>query len=162
MSDPLSPVRLLLVEDDPGDELLIQTALRECAARVDVTVVPDGVEALAYLRRQGDYADAAPPDLVLLDLKLPRKGGMEVLAEMKNDPALRRTPVVILTTSFAPEDIARAYDLQASAYLTKPEDLHEYQRLMAALSDFWLGVMTFPTREDEGNPRLAGQPHSYL
>lgn len=146
MSETRSSVRVLLVEDDPGDELLVRTALRDSTTAVEVAVVPDGVEALAYLRRQGNYADAALPDLVLLDLKLPRKGGMAVLEEMKNDPELRRTPVVILSTAFTPEDVVNAYDLQASAYLVKPGDLQEYQKLMAALREFCLGVMKFPPR----------------
>ena len=146
MSQALYPVRVLLVEDDPGDELLVRTALDEATTSVELAVVEDGVEALAYLRRQGPYANVTFPDLVLLDLKLPRKSGMEVLEEMKNDPALRRTPVVILTTSYTPEDVINAYDLQASAYLSKPDDLQEYQKVMVALREFCLGVMKFPPR----------------
>jgi CheY-like chemotaxis protein len=146
MSQTLLPVRVLLVEDDPGDELLVRTALGEASTAVDLAVVADGVEALAYLRREGPYAKVTFPDLVLLDLKLPRKSGLEVLEEMKNDPALRRTPVVILTTSYTPEDVINAYDLQASAYLSKPDDLQQYQKVMIALREFCLGVMKFPPR----------------
>jgi CheY-like chemotaxis protein len=153
MADALLSVQVLLVEDDPGDELLVTAALREATTPVDVAVVPDGVEALAYLRRQGVYAHAACPDLVLLDLKLPKKSGLEVLEEMKNDPALRRTPVVILTTSFTPEDIVKAYDLQASAYLTKPEDLAEFEKVVTALREFCLGVMKFPPRQEPAKPQ---------
>jgi CheY-like chemotaxis protein len=146
MGDALVPKKVLLVEDDPGDELLVRAAVAEATTPVVLAVVPDGVHALAYLRRQDPYAAAVIPDLVLLDLKLPRKGGLEVLEEMKNDPALRRTPVVILTTSFTPEDVIRAYDLQASAYLVKPEELGEHEKVMRALREFCLGVMTFPPR----------------
>lgn len=155
MSDNVSPVHVLLVEDDAGDELLVSSAMSESPTPVELTVIPDGVEALAYLRRQGRYADAVYPDLVLLDLKLPRKGGMEVLEEMKKDPALRRTPVIILTTSYTREDVIRAYDLQASAYLTKPEDLPEYKHVMARLNEFCLGVMKFPPREEQATSRSA-------
>lgn len=155
MNDSFFPVHVLLVEDDEGDELLVLTALGESEMPVEVVVVPDGVEALAYLRRQGRYAEVPFPDLVLLDLKLPRKGGLEVLEEMKNDPALRRTPVIILTTSYTPEDVVRAYDLQASAYLTKPDDLGEYQQVMKTLTEFCLGVMRFPERQEEAAPQTS-------
>ena len=147
MHDTFFPVHVLLVEDDPGDELLVSAALAEATTPVELAVVPDGVEALAYLRRQGRYADAVFPDLVLLDLKLPRKSGMEVLEEIKSDPSLRRTPVVVLTTSFTPEDVIRAYDLQASAFLTKPDDLREYEKVVTALREFCLGVMKYPPSE---------------
>ncbi len=146
------PVRVLLVEDNPGDELLVRTALAEATVPAEVALVPDGVKALEYLRRQGRYTGAVRPDLVLLDLKLPRKSGLEVLEEMKNDPALAAIPVVILTTSFTPGDVNRAYDLQASAYLTKPEDLGEYEKVMGALREFCLGVMRFPPRQDPPPP----------
>jgi CheY-like chemotaxis protein len=106
--------------------------------------VTDGVEALAYLRGEGDYAGERRPDLILLDLKMPRKGGLEVLAEMKADPELRQIPVIVLTTSDAPEDILKAYDLQTSCYVTKPSDLAEFRRVMNSVKEFCLTVVRLP------------------
>jgi CheY-like chemotaxis protein len=141
------PVEILLVEDDPADVQLAQEGLREGGVPSRLWVVEDGVEALAFLRRQGKYAAATRPDLVLLDLKMPKRGGLEVLAEIKADRALRRIPVMVLTTSDAPEDILRAYDLQASWYITKPSDLDEFQRVMNSIKDFCLTVVKLPPRE---------------
>jgi CheY-like chemotaxis protein len=140
-------VEILLVEDDPADVQLAQEGLHEGGVPSRLWVVEDGVEALAFLRRQGKYAAAARPDLILLDLKMPKRGGLEVLAEIKADRALRRIPVMVLTTSDAPEDILRAYDLQASWYITKPSDLDEFHRVMNSIKDFCLTVVKLPPRE---------------
>jgi CheY-like chemotaxis protein len=140
------PVEILLVDDDPEDVELAREALREGKVPSRVNVVKDGVEALAYLRGQGEYAAAVLPDLILLDLKMPRKGGLEVLAEVKADEALRGIPVIVLTTSDAPEDVLRAYDLQASLYVTKPSDLEEFDRVMNSITDFCLTVVKLPPR----------------
>jgi len=142
-----SSVVVLLVEDDPADVQLVREALQESRVPVHLHVVDDGVEALAYLRGQGVYADALLPDLILLDLKMPRKSGLEVLTEIKAGEMLRRIPVIILTTSDDPEDVLRAYDLQASAYITKPSDLDEFERVMSTIKDFCLTVVKLPPRE---------------
>lgn len=142
-----SPVEILLVEDDSADVQLAEEGLRAGGVPSRLWVVEDGIEALAFLRRQGRYADAVRPDLILLDLKMPKRGGLEVLAEIKAEPSLRRIPVVVLTTSDAAEDILRAYDLQASSYITKPPDLKEFQRVMSAITEFCLTVVKLPPRE---------------
>lgn len=146
MSDgvPGRPVELLLVEDNPGDVELTREALEEARVRNRLAVVEDGVEALAYLRREGRYAGAPRPDLVLLDLNLPRKDGREVLAEIKADPELRRIPVVVLTTSEAEKDVLGAYDLYASAYIVKPVDLDQFLGVVRSVEGFWLTVVKFP------------------
>jgi CheY-like chemotaxis protein len=140
------PVEILLVDDDPADVQLTQEALQEGRVPSRVNVVGDGEEALAYLRGEGEYATALLPDLILLDLKMPRKSGLELLAEIKADDALRRIPVIVLTTSDAPEDILKAYDLQASCYITKPSDLDEFQRVMDSMREFCLTVVRLPPR----------------
>ena len=140
------PLEILLVEDDPADIRLIEEGLRESALPSNLNVVKDGVEALAYLRGEGPYTAALLPDLMLLDLKMPKKGGLEVLAEIKADSTLRRIPVIVLTTSDAPEDILRAYDLHANLYITKPEDLDEFDRFMGMIRDFCLTVVKLPPR----------------
>jgi CheY-like chemotaxis protein len=145
-TNPAQTVEILLVDDDPADADLVQEALRESAVPSQVNVVPDGTEALAYLRGQGPYAAAILPDLILLDLKMPRKSGLDVLAEIKADEALRRIPVILLTRSDAPEDILKAYDLQASCYITKPQDLEEFQRVMNTLKEFCLTIVKLPPR----------------
>jgi two-component system response regulator len=141
------PVEILLVEDDPDDEGLAQEALRDSPVPVYLNVVEDGEAALTYLRGEGEYKDAILPDLILLDLKMPKKGGLEVLAEIKADPALRRIPVIVLTTSDSPQDTLRAYDLQASCYITKPADLKEFHRVMNSIKDFCLTVVKLPPRD---------------
>jgi two-component system, chemotaxis family, response regulator Rcp1 len=138
------PVEILLVEDNPGDVRLTIEALKEGRVSNRVTVVGDGEEALACLRKQGKYAHAARPDLVLLDLNLPRKGGQEVLAEVKADPDLRRIPVVVLTTSQAEQDILRSYDLNANCYITKPVELGQFLAVVRSIEDFWLTVVKLP------------------
>jgi CheY-like chemotaxis protein len=139
-----SPVEILLVEDDSADVQLAEEGLRAGGVPSRLWVVEDGIEALAFLRRQGRYANAVRPDLILLDLKMPKLGGLGVLAEIKAEPSLRRIPVVVLTTSDAPEDILRAYDLQASSYITKPPDLKEFQRVMRAITEYCLTVVKLP------------------
>lgn len=138
------PIEILLVEDNPGDVRLTQEALKEGKVRNRMQVVGDGVEAMAYLRREGRYADAARPDLVLLDLNLPRKDGREVLAEIKGDDALKVIPVVVLTTSSAEEDVLRSYNLHANCYIVKPVDLDQFIRAVKYIDDFWLTVVKLP------------------
>ena len=138
------PIEILLIEDNPGDVELTQEALQDAKVRNKLSAVGDGEQALAYLRRQGEYATAARPDLILLDLNLPRKDGREVLAEIKRDPALRRIPVVILTTSQAEQDILRSYDLNANCYVTKPVDLDQFLHVVRSIEDFWLVIVKLP------------------
>ena len=138
------PIIILLVEDSPADVRLTREALKDAKVVNTLQVVPDGIEAMAYLHREGSKAQAPRPDLILLDLNLPRKDGREVLAEIKQDDALKRIPVVILTTSKAEEDIIRSYNLRANAYVTKPVGLQEFLRVIRALEEFWLAVVTFP------------------
>jgi two-component system, chemotaxis family, response regulator Rcp1 len=138
------PVEILLVEDNPGDARLAFEALREAKVRNNLNWVANGVDAMAFLRREGRYAAAVRPDLVLLDLNLPKKDGREVLAEIKNDGQLRRIPVVILTTSQAEEDIVRAYHLNANSYITKPVDLEQFIRVVQVIDNFWLTIVELP------------------
>ena len=140
-------VEVLLVEDNPGDVRLTKEALKEGRILNHVNVVGDGVEALSYLRRQGSHAAAVRPDLILLDLNLPKKNGREVLAEIKADPDLRRIPVVVLTTSSAEEDILKTYDLHANCYITKPVDLEQFMRVVKSIEDFWVTVVRLPSEE---------------
>ena len=135
------PIEILLVEDNPGDVRLTVEALRESKMRNNnMSVVGDGVEALAFLRREGKYADAPRPDLILLDLNLPRKGGHEVLAEIRADEELTRIPVVVLTASEAERDITRAYDLHADCYITKSFDLDQFVVVVKSIEDFWVTI----------------------
>jgi chemotaxis family two-component system response regulator Rcp1 len=131
-------MQILLVEDNPGDVRLTREALSESGRTPKLAVAPDGVEALAYLRREGAYADAVRPDVILLDLNLPRKDGREVLAEIKGDRDLRRIPVVVLSSSEADEDIARSYDLHANCYVRKPTDYEAYLAAVRSIEEFWL------------------------
>ena len=144
MAGSFRPIEILLVEDNPGDARLTIEAMREAKMRNRMHVVEDGVEAMAFLRRQGRYGEAPRPDLILLDLNLPRKDGREVLAEVKADPALKRIPVVILTTSRAEEDVLRAYDLHANCYVTKPVDLAQFMKIVSQIDEFWVKVVTLP------------------
>jgi len=145
MREPgVKPIEILLVEDNPGDVRLTLEALKEGKVRNNMSVVPDGVEALAFLRRQGKYSEAPRPDLILLDLNLPKKDGREVLGEIKQDEALKRIPVVVLTTSKAEEDILRSYDLYANCYITKPVDLERFFTVVKSIEDFWLTVVKLP------------------
>ncbi len=138
------PVEILLVEDNPGDARLTQEALRDGRVYNKLTVVPDGVEAMAYLRREGRYAEARQPDLILLDLNLPKKDGREVLQEIKADERLRRIPVVVLTSSNAEQDVLKSYGLHANCYVTKPVDLDQFIGAVKAIENFWLTVVTLP------------------
>ena len=137
-------IEILLVEDNVGDVRLTREALRDGKARSNLSVVSDGVEALAFLRREGDHHDAPRPELILLDLNLPRKDGRQVLAEIKSDPTLKMIPVVILTTSAAEEDVLRSYDLHANAYIKKPVDFDQFLRVVQAVEEFWLTLVTLP------------------
>lgn len=138
------PIEILLVEDNPGDVRLTQEAFRENKIRNKLSVVNDGEQALAFLRRQGDYANVARPGLILLDLNLPRVDGREVLAQIKSDPELRHIPVVILTTSQAEEDIVKSYALHANCYITKPVDLKRFMQVVKEVEHFWLSVVNLP------------------
>ncbi|MCY3957372.1 MAG: response regulator [Chloroflexi bacterium] len=139
-----APIEILLVEDNPGDVRLTQEAVREAKIRNTLNVVNDGEQAIAYVRRQGEYADRPRPDLILLDLNLPRKDGREVLQDLKCDPDLHRIPVVVLTSSEAEQDILRTYDLYANAYVTKPVDLEQFMRVVSSIQDFWLNIVKLP------------------
>jgi CheY-like chemotaxis protein len=141
------PVEVLLVEDNPGDVRLMRESLRDGKVHVRLTVAADGEEALALLRREGPYAGAARPDLILLDLNLPRKDGREVLAEIKADPRLHRIPVVVLTSSQAETDIAISYDLNANCYVTKPVGLQQFMAVVRSIEEFWLSVVKLPSGE---------------
>lgn len=140
-------IQVLLVEDNPGDVRLTKEALKEGKLLNQLTVVGDGVEALLFLRKEGKYADAIQPELILLDLNLPKKDGREVLAEIKADPKLRRIPVVVLTTSSAEEDIVKIYDLHANCYITKPVDLEQFMGVVKSIEDFWVSVVKLPSHE---------------
>jgi two-component system, chemotaxis family, response regulator Rcp1 len=138
------PLGVLLVEDDPGDVMIAQEALKASQLTSRLSVVNDGMEAMAYLRRTDQYADAERPDLILLDLNLPKKSGHEVLAEVKADPALRKIPVVVLTTSGAAEDVLRSYDLHANVFVTKPVDFDHFTSVIKQIDDFFLTVAQLP------------------
>ena len=138
------PIELLIIENNPGDVDLIRAALRRCKSAVNATVARNGVQALAMLRRQREYAQAPRPDMILLDLNLPMKSGTEVLAEIKQDPELRRIPVAILTSSQAEEDVLQAYDLHANCFLTKPMDLAQFRRVVQCIDDFWFSAARLP------------------
>jgi CheY-like chemotaxis protein len=140
-------VELLLVEDSPGDVRLTIEAFKEGRVLNHLTVAKDGEEAIAILRRQDPYANAARPDLILLDLNLPRKGGLEVLAEIKEDPDLKLIPVVVLTTSQAEQDVLRTYQLHANCYIVKPVDLNQFMTVVHAIKSFWLALVELPPRE---------------
>ena len=148
MSDN-KPLDILLVEDNPADVRLTQEAFRDGKIRNNLLAVKDGVEALEFLRRRGRYADAVRPDLILLDLNLPRKDGREVLAEIKSDPALRRIPVVVLTTSRAEMDIVKSYNLHANCYIVKPVDLDQFVGVVKSIDNFWLTAVTLPPEDGE-------------
>jgi two-component system, chemotaxis family, response regulator Rcp1 len=147
-SHPLSdPIEILLVEDNPGDVELTREALHDSKVHMRLSVVNDGVDALAFLRREGPHADAPRPDLILLDLNLPKKDGRAVLADVKGDPSLRHIPVVILTSSQAEQDILRAYDLHANCYVTKPVDLDQFITIVRSIEQFWFTVVKLPHAE---------------
>jgi CheY-like chemotaxis protein len=147
MPEPSSTsIEVLLVEDDPGDVLMTQEAFADYKIANRLTVVSNGEDAIAYLRKEGRFADVQTPDLVLLDLNLPRRDGREVLREVKGDPELRRIPIVVLTTSDAEEDILASYDLHANAYVRKPVDFEQFVAAVRAIDDFFITVVRLPGR----------------
>ncbi len=139
-------VEILLVEDNPGDVRLTQEVFKEAKILNHLNVVGDGVDAMAFLRREGGYADVVRPDIVLLDLNLPRKSGRDVLEEIKGDPALRNIPIVVLTTSRAEQDVLSAYEHHANCYITKPVGLEQFVEIVGSISQFWLSIVELPAR----------------
>ena len=142
----MSAPAILLVEDNAGDVRLTREALREAEVTVDLVAVPDGEQAMAFLRHEGEHAEAVRPDLILLDLNLPKKNGLEVLEEVKGDPTLRRVPVIMLTTSSSERDIAACYDRGVNCYVVKPLELDDFTALIGAINRFWLEVAQLPPR----------------
>ncbi len=140
------PIEILLVEDNPADARLTIEAVRDSKVQNNLALIGDGVEALAYLRNVGKYAGAVRPDLIILDLNLPKKDGREVLAEIKRDPELKTIPVVIMTVSKDEEDILKSYDLHASCYVTKPVDFYQFLKVIKSIEDFWLTIVKFPPK----------------
>jgi CheY-like chemotaxis protein len=158
------PIEILLVEDNPGDVELTAEALRAGKISNQMNVVEDGESAMAFLRKQGGYAGTPFPDVILLDLNLPRKDGREVLEEIKADPQLKKIPVIILTTSQAEEDILRAYNLAANCYITKPVDLDQFTKVVQAIEEFWFTVVKLPPNMSShegasGTPGAIDKPH---
>lgn len=144
----INPIEILLVEDNPADVRLTREALKEEKLVINLSVVTDGVEALDFLRQRGAYSDAPRPDLVLLDLNLPRMDGREVLSEMKNDKQLRSIPVVVLTVSSAERDVLETYALHANCFITKPIDLYQFSHVVKSIQDFWLTIVKLPPRTE--------------
>ncbi len=138
------PIEILLVEDNPGDVRLTREALKDSKLNNNLHVVNDGLEALAFLRKEGKYINAPRPDLILLDLNLPKKNGRDVLTEIKEDPDLKRIPVVILTTSSAEEDIIKSYNSHANCYITKPVDFEQFIKVVKKIEDFWFTIVKLP------------------
>ncbi len=138
------PIEILLVEDNPGDARLVVEALKDGKVRNNLTIVEDGLEAMAFLRKEGKYKNEPRPNLILLDLNLPKKDGREVLKEIKSDEALKRIPVVALTTSHAEEDIMKTYNFHVNCYVTKPVDLDKFIKIVKSIEDFWLAIVTLP------------------
>jgi two-component system, chemotaxis family, response regulator Rcp1 len=141
----MTPAEILLIEDNPADVRLTREALREAKVANKLTVVGDGVDALAYLRREGQHAGVAPPDLILLDLNLPKKDGRQVLAEIKADEDLKRIPVVVLTTSKADEDVFQTYGLHANCYICKPVDFEQFIKIVNSIEEFWFTMVKLPS-----------------
>jgi len=142
----VQPIVILLVEDEPGDSYLTIEALKSAKILNRVHLVEDGVQAMAFLQREAPYTDATRPDLILLDLNLPRKDGRQVLAEIKHNPSLNSIPVVVLTTSSADEDVLQSYNLRANCYITKPVDLEQFMTVVKATQEFWLSIVKLPPR----------------
>ncbi len=138
------PIEILLIEDNPGDVRLTREALKDAKVLNNLYVASDGIEGLAFLNRQGEFKNAIRPHLILLDLNLPKKDGLEVLAEIKAHPDLKRIPVVVLTTSKAEEDILMTYQMHANCYITKPVDLEKFIEVISAIEDFWLSIVKLP------------------
>jgi len=139
------PADFLLVEDNPGDVRLTQEALKNHKVKNNLHVVTDGEEAIAFLRKQGKYKDAPRPDIILLDLNLPKKDGREVLAEIKSDPLLKAIPVVVITSSEAEQDIIKSYNLNANCYVTKPVNFDQFIKVVQSINDFWLTIVKLPS-----------------
>ena len=146
----MQKINVLVVEDSPGDARLISEAFKETQIKADISVVQDGVDAMSFLRREGQYADELRPDLILLDLNLPRKDGREVLLEIKHSPTFRQIPVLILTTSNRPQDIRFSYENHANSYIVKPADMDTFFLVVKNLEDFWFHVAKLPSYK---NPR---------
>ncbi|MGC2360408.1 MAG: response regulator [Thermoplasmata archaeon] len=140
------PVQILIVEDNPADARLVREVMRDSKVLNEIQWVPDGVEAIAFLRHQGKYASAPRPNLIFLDLNMPRKDGREVLTEIKADESLRRIPIVVMTSSQAEEDIARAYDQHANCYVRKPIDFQQFHEVVKSLETFWFATVELPSR----------------
>jgi chemotaxis family two-component system response regulator Rcp1 len=149
------PVEILMVEDNPGDVRLTRECFRDAGTAIHLHVAVDGVEAMQFLRREGMHADAPRPDLILLDLNLPKMDGREVLAHIKRDDELKAIPTIILTTSDAEADIVRSYQLQANCYLNKPVQLDAFESLVRSISDFWLTKVQFPNRGDSSEKHFG-------
>jgi two-component system, chemotaxis family, response regulator Rcp1 len=145
------PIEIMMVEDNPGDVLLTREALKEAKVANNLSVLGDGEQAMQFLRREGPYANATRPDLILLDLNLPRKDGREVLAEIRADPQLHLIPVVVLTSSKAEQDIVKMYELRANCYVVKPVDFQNLMQVVKSIESFWLTVVVFPPN--------GGRPH---
>ncbi len=141
-----SPIEILLVEDNPGDVRLTQEVLKEGKVHNKLSIVENGVQAISFLRKENEFKDAPTPDLILLDLNLPKKDGREVLLDIKKDTELKKIPVVVLTTSQAEEDILKVYDLNANCYVSKPVDLGQFIDVVKSIEDFWLSIVKLPTR----------------
>jgi two-component system, chemotaxis family, response regulator Rcp1 len=144
MATGMKAFEILLVEDSPGDVRLTREALKDAKVYINLHVASDGIEAMAFLNREGEYADAPRPDLILLDLNLPRKDGRQVLEEIKESPSLKRIPVVILTTSSADEDVMRSYQFHANCYISKPVDLDGFLKVVRSIDNFWLSIVKLP------------------
>lgn len=145
----MKPIHILLVEDNPGDAELTREALSDAKISNTLSIVTDGEQAIDFLRNRGEFIDVDSPDVVLLDLNLPKMDGREVLAEVKSDPELRMIPVIVMTTSAADDDIARAYNDHANAYIQKPIDFDEFIRTVRGVENFWLSIVKLPTRVDD-------------
>ncbi len=143
----MKPVDILLIEDSPGDADLAKEALEESKLRNNLFIVTDGIEAMDFLYKKGKYSNMPRPDLIILDLNLPKKDGREVLKEIKLDDKLKRIPVVILTTSKAEEDVLKTYDLHANCYITKPIDLEKFLEVVKAIENFWMSIVVLPKEE---------------
>ncbi|MEW5743943.1 MAG: response regulator [Nitrospirota bacterium] len=146
-NDNARMIEVLLVEDNPGDVRLMQEALKEAKVVNHLTIATDGEEAMSFLRREGRFSSAPQPDVILLDLNLPKKDGREVLSEIKEDPALKHIPVVVVTTSKAEEDILRSYNLHANCYITKPVDLDQFIKVVKSIENFWFSIVKLPPKE---------------
>lgn len=146
----VQPLEILLVDDDAGDVELTRESLSDSKLAINMSVAVDGVEAMEFLRREGKYSNAPRPDLILLDLNMPRKDGRQALAEIKADDSLRSIPIVILTTSSAEEDIVKTYNLGANCYVTKPVGFDQFQKVVEAIEGFWFTVVKLPAKEQDG------------